>query len=218
MHFTQYQHVRVLLLLFGDKKLSINRYNKSRFLMGAHEVRQLPEDIGTEVAFAGRSNAGKSSVLNVITANSKLARISKTPGRTQQMNIFVLDDERRLVDLPGYGYAKVPVAMRRHWGATLNKYFLERKALSGLMLIMDIRHPLKPDDQQMIDWSLEVGLPTHVLLNKADKLSRGAGMQQLNQLKRLINNDLVSIQLFSALKRKGAEEAREVLDQWFGYQ
>ena len=186
--------------------------------MGAHEVMQLPEDIGTEVAFAGRSNAGKSSVLNVITANSKLARISKTPGRTQQMNIFVLDDERRLVDLPGYGYAKVPVAMRKHWGATLNKYFQERKALSGLMLIMDIRHPLKPDDQQMIDWSLEVGLPTHVLLNKADKLSRGAGMQLLQQLKRRINNDLVSIQLFSALKRNGAEEAREVLDQWFEYQ
>ncbi|MCK5431737.1 MAG: YihA family ribosome biogenesis GTP-binding protein [Gammaproteobacteria bacterium] len=198
--------------------MSINHYNKCRFLMGAHEVRQLPEDIGTEVAIAGRSNAGKSSVLNVITANSKLARISKTPGRTQQMNIFVLDDERRLVDLPGYGYAKVPVAMRKHWGATLNKYFQERKALSGLMLIMDIRHPLKPDDQQMIDWSLEVGLPTHVLLNKADKLSRGAGMQLLKQLKRRMNNDLVSIQLFSALKRIGAEEAREVLDQWFEYQ
>ena len=111
--------------------------------MSAHEVKQLPEDTGTEVAFAGRSNAGKSSVLNVIAANSRLARISKTPGRTQQMNIFVLDDERRLVDLPGYGYAKVPVAMRRHWGATLNEYFQERVALSGLMLIMDIRHPLK---------------------------------------------------------------------------
>ena len=185
--------------------------------MGAHEVKQLPEDMGTEVAFAGRSNAGKSSVLNVITANSKLARISKTPGRTQQMNIFVLDDERRLVDLPGYGYAKVPVAMRKHWGVTLNKYFQEREALSGLMIIMDIRHPLKPDDQQMIDWALEVGLPTHILLNKADKLSRGVGMQQLQQLKRRLNSDLVTIQLFSALKRNGADEARDVLDHWFDY-
>jgi len=185
--------------------------------MGAHEIRQLPDDIGTEVAFAGRSNAGKSSVLNVITANSKLARISKTPGRTQQMNIFVLDDERRLVDLPGYGYAKVPVAMRRHWGATLSRYFQERNALSGLILIMDIRHPLKPEDQRMLDWALGVGLPTHIILNKSDKLSRGAGMSLLQKLKGRIDADLVSIQLFSALKKAGAEEARAVLDQWFDY-
>lgn len=185
--------------------------------MGAHEIRQLPDDIGTEVAIAGRSNAGKSSVLNVITANSKLARISKTPGRTQQMNVFVLDDERRMVDLPGYGYAKVPVAMRKHWGATLNRYFQERNALSGLILIMDIRHPLKPEDQQMLDWALDVGLPTHILLNKSDKLSRGAGMSLLEKLKVRINDDLVSIQLFSALKKAGAEEARAVLDQWFEY-
>ena len=185
--------------------------------MGAHEIRQLPDDIGTEVAIAGRSNAGKSSVLNVITANSKLARISKTPGRTQQMNIFVLDDERRLVDLPGYGYAKVPVAMRKHWGITLNRYFQERNALSGLVLIMDIRHPLRPEDQQMLDWALDVGLPTHILLNKSDKLSRGAGIALLHKLKGRIDDDLVSIQLFSALKKTGAEEARAVLDQWFDY-
>ena len=185
--------------------------------MGAHEIRQLPEDTGTEIAIAGRSNAGKSSVLNVITGNSKLARISKTPGRTQQMNIFVVDDERRLVDLPGYGYAKVPVALRKHWVSTLNRYFQERRALSGLVLIMDIRHLLKPGDQQMLDWSCQVGLPTHILLNKSDKLSRGAGMSLLQQMKRRMNNDLISIQLFSALKRTGAEEAREVLDRWFEY-
>ena len=185
--------------------------------MGAQEIRQLPDDTGTEIAIAGRSNAGKSSVLNVITANSKLARISKTPGRTQQMNVFVLDDERRLVDLPGYGYAKVPVAIRKHWGATLNRYFQERNALSGLILIMDIRHPLKPEDQQMLEWALDVGLPTHILLNKSDKLSRGAGMSSLQKLKGLINDDLVSIQLFSALKKTGTEEARAVLDQWFDY-
>lgn len=185
--------------------------------MGANEIKQLPEDMGTEVAIAGRSNAGKSSVLNVITANSKLARISKTPGRTQQINIFVLDDERRLVDLPGYGYAKVPIAIRKHWGTTLNRYFQGRKALSGLILIMDIRHPLKPEDQQMLDWSLEVNLPTHILLNKSDKLSRGAGMTVLQQLKGQINNELVSIQLFSALKKTGAEETRVMLDQWFAY-
>lgn len=177
----------------------------------------MPDDIGTEVAIAGRSNAGKSSILNVITANSKLARISKTPGRTQQMNVFVLDDERRLVDLPGYGFAKVPVAMRKHWGATLNRYFQERNALSGLILIMDIRHPLKPEDQQMLDWALDVGLPTHILLNKSDKLSRGAGMALLQKFKGRISDDLVSIQLFSALKKTGADEARAILDQWFGY-
>jgi len=185
--------------------------------MGAHEVEQLPEDVGIEVAIAGRSNAGKSSVLNVITANSKLARISKTPGRTQQMNIFVLDNERRLVDLPGYGYAKVPVAMRKHWGVTLNKYFQGRSALSGLVLIMDIRHPQRPEDQQMLDWALEVGLPTHILLNKSDKLSRGAGIALLQKVKGRIKNDLVSIQLFSALKKTGVEEARALLDQWFDY-
>jgi GTP-binding protein len=185
--------------------------------MGAHEIRQLPDDIGTEVAIAGRSNAGKSSVLNVITANSRLARISKTPGRTQQMNIFVLDDGRRLVDLPGYGYAKVPVAMRKHWGATLNRYFQERNSLSGLILIMDIRHPLRPEDQQMLDWALAVGLPTHILLNKSDKFSRGAGMSLLQKLKGFVNDDLVSIQLFSALKKTGAGEARSVLDQWFDF-
>ncbi len=186
--------------------------------MGAHEIRQLPEDVGTEIAVAGRSNAGKSSVLNVITGNSKLARISKTPGRTQQMNIFTLDADRRLVDLPGYGYAKVPVAMRKHWGATLNKYFQERNALSGLVLIMDIRHPLKPDDQQMLDWTDKVGLPTHIILNKSDKISRGAGMSELQKLQGKLNDELVSIQLFSALKRTGAEEARAVLDTWFAYE
>lgn len=197
--------------------MSKNNYNKSTFLISAHEIKQLPDDIGIEVAFAGRSNAGKSSVLNVITANSKLARISKTPGRTQQINIFAVDDARRLVDLPGYGYAKVPVAMRKHWGATLSKYFQERNALSGLVLIMDIRHPLKPVDQQMLDWILAVGLPTHIILNKADKLSRGAGVSLLQKLKGRINDDLISIQLFSALKKTGAEEARAVLDQWFNY-
>ena len=185
--------------------------------MGAHEIKQLPEDIGVEIAVAGRSNAGKSSVLNVITGNSKLARISKSPGRTQQMNIFVLDDGQRLVDLPGYGYAKVPVALRKHWGTTLNRYFQERKALSGLILIMDIRHPLKPEDQQMLDWTRQAGLPTHIVLNKSDKLSRGAGMTLLQQLKRRMSDNLLSIQLFSALKRTGAEEARAVLDQWFDY-
>jgi GTP-binding protein len=194
-----------------------NPFRVAQYVLSAHELRQLPPDNGIEVAVAGRSNAGKSSAINAFTDQKSLARTSKTPGRTQQMNIFVLNDERRLVDLPGYGYAKVPPAMRKHWGTTLNKYFQERKSLSGLILIMDIRHPMKPDDQQMIDWSLEVGLPTHVLLNKADKLSRGAGMQQLQQLKRHMNDDLVSVQLFSALKRNGAEEARGVLDQWFEY-
>lgn len=185
--------------------------------MGASKITQLPEDSGTEIAISGRSNTGKSSILNVITSRSKLARISKTPGRTQQINIFSIDHQRRLVDLPGYGYAKVPEKMRRHWHSTLNRYFLERQSLAGFLLIMDIRHPLRAGDEQQIDWSLQTNIPTHILLNKADKISRGKGESVLQQLQKQIDADNISIQLFSVLKRTGVEELRAVLDRWFGY-
>ena len=144
--------------------------------MGAHALQQLPADHGIEVAVVGASNAGKSSVINAITGNASLARVSKSPGRTRQLNVFALDAERRLVDLPGYGYAKVPAAMKAHWQTTINRYLQTRRALSGLLLVMDIRHPMKPGDRQIIAWSQSAHLPIHILLNKADKCSRSAGL------------------------------------------
>lgn len=186
--------------------------------MGAHEIKRLPEDRGTEIAVSGRSNAGKSSVINVIVNNSGLARTSKSPGRTQQINIFSVDEQRRLVDLPGYGYAKVSYDMRRHWAKTINKYFQTRHALSGLLLVVDIRRSLNLTDKQHIDWSLQVGLPIHILLNKSDKLSRSQASKLLDQIRQDIDHNLVSIQLFSALKHTGVKQVRAVLDRWFGYQ
>lgn len=197
--------------------MPINYYNKSQFAVGAHKISQLPEDLGIEIAISGRSNAGKSSVLNRLTNNAKLAKISKTPGRTQQINVFTLDEQRRLIDLPGYGYARVSESMRRHWSVELNRYFRQRKCLSGLLLIMDIRHPFKESDWQQLDWSLHAELPTHILLNKADKYSRSSALNILRRLAADIDHQLVSIQLFSALKNSGADEARAVLDQWFQY-
>lgn len=185
--------------------------------MGAHDFKQLPADHGVEIAIVGGSNCGKSSVINAISANSKLARVSKTPGRTRQINFFALDDTRRLVDLPGYGYAKVSGAMRKHWQSTINRYFRERRALAGLLLVMDIRHPMKPGDRLMLDWAQQVKLPTHVLLNKADKLSRNKRMAALGAFTSQNHDALLSAQLFSTLKNIGIEEARAVIDDWFGY-
>jgi len=193
--------------------MTANNYNKAQFLLSVNKFKQLPIDAGMEVAFAGRSNVGKSSAINVITGNHRLARTSKTPGRTQQLNFFELDDQRRLVDLPGYGYAKVPTQVRR--GKLLDRYFQERQSLIGLVLIMDIRHPLKPYDEQMLNWCDAAGLPVHVLFNKSDKLSRGAAQNCLQEVSRRLTSEEVSLQLFSALKRSGLEQARLVLDTWF---
>ena len=196
-----------------------NAYRQLRFEFGAHNLKQLPPDAGIEVGFAGRSNAGKSSALNAIADQKALARTSKAPGRTQQINYFPLDEERRVVDLPGYGYAKVPEALKRHWQQTLGRFLERRRALQGLVLVMDVRHPLKEYDRQMLDWCHHRAMPVHCLLTKADKLGRGPAQATLHAVRKELEADYgpaVSVQLFSALKKQGVEEARAVLDRWFG--
>lgn len=197
-----------------------NHYQRAVFVLGAHRLDQLTEDRGMEVAFAGRSNAGKSSALNRISAQKNLARTSKTPGRTQQINVFTLDEERRITDLPGYGYAKVPEKIKRHWQHTLELYLRQRQSLRGLILMMDIRHPLTDFDQMMLDWCHHAGMPVHILLTKADKLKRGPGMAALQKLRNVLNKEYpdASAQLFSATKGTGVEEARDLLDRWFGFE
>ncbi|MCU1718589.1 ribosome biogenesis GTP-binding protein YihA/YsxC [Pseudomonas sp. 5P_3.1_Bac2] len=189
---------------------------QASFLISAAKVEQCPDDFGHEVAFAGRSNAGKSSALNTLT-HASLARTSKTPGRTQLLNFFKLDDERRLVDLPGYGYAKVPIPLKLHWQKHLEAYLGSRESLRGLILMMDIRHPLTEFDELMLDWSIASQMPMHILLTKADKLAFGAAKNALLKVQQDIRKrwgDHVSIQLFSAPKRMGIEEAQGVLAQW----
>lgn len=196
-----------------------NAYRQLRFEFGAHDLKQLPPDGGIEVAFAGRSNAGKSSALNAIADQKALARTSKAPGRTQQINYFPLDDARRVVDLPGYGYAKVPEALRRHWQQTLGRFLETRQALRGLVLVMDVRRPLTDYDMQMLDWCHHRGMPVHCLLTKADKLKHGRAQAMLQAVRKDLADeygDAVTVQLFSALKKQGVEEARAVLDRWFG--
>ncbi|MFA5628226.1 MAG: ribosome biogenesis GTP-binding protein YihA/YsxC [Thiohalomonadaceae bacterium] len=198
--------------------IHVNHYHKAMFLLGAQHLHQLPADEGVEIAFAGRSNAGKSSALNAITANKGLARTSKTPGRTQQINLFGLDETRRLVDLPGYGYAKVPLAIKDHWRKTLEQYFNTRRCLHGLILLMDVRHPLTEFDQIMLDWCRHKNRPAHILLTKADKLKRGSAAAALQQVRHFLTEyPLASVQLFSAVKGQGVAEARAKLDQWFAY-
>jgi GTP-binding protein len=185
------------------------------FIKGAYTLQQLPEDDGIEVAFAGRSNVGKSSILNTLAGVKSLARTSKTPGRTQEINFFDLGNDRRLVDLPGYGYAKVTEAKQRHWADTLGEYLLSRASLAGLILLMDVRHPLKEYDRNMVHWCTEAELPVYVILNKADKLSRGkAGASLLQVKKQLAEFPIEGIQLFSALKRTGVDEALQQLCRW----
>ncbi|WP_303908547.1 ribosome biogenesis GTP-binding protein YihA/YsxC [Thiohalomonas denitrificans] len=193
-----------------------NPYRRAQFLTSANAPQHLPPDEGYEVAFAGRSNAGKSSALNVITDQKGLARISKTPGRTQLINLFEIDEERRLVDLPGYGYAKVPEAVKRHWQQFLERYLRERQCLTGLILLVDVRHPLKEFDRQMLAWCAASGMPTHILLTKADKLKRGPAASTLQQVRRRLDAEYpgATAQLFSALKRQGVDEVRDVLNRW----
>lgn len=192
----------------------MNFFQKTTFLCSAHNLSQCPADEGLEVAFAGRSNVGKSSVINCLTGNNKLARISKTPGRTRLLNFFSVTDDIRLVDLPGYGYARVPQKTREHWGKLLEGYFESRHSLAGLVLIMDIRHPLKPFDQQLLAWCRTAGLPVHVVLNKADKLSRGAGLACRRKVQSELQRQGISVQLFSALKRDGVTDLQRSLDRW----
>ncbi|MBI4006089.1 MAG: YihA family ribosome biogenesis GTP-binding protein [Gammaproteobacteria bacterium] len=191
-----------------------NRFNKARFLLSAHTLAQLPVDRGVEVAFAGRSNVGKSSVINAIAGNRHLARTSKTPGRTQQLIFFELEPCVRMVDLPGYGYARVSAKMKQHWFVILNGYFEGRQSLSGLILIMDIRYPLTAFDKRILDWCQAADMRVHILLNKADKLSRQAGIKVLQTIRKQCAQGQITVQLFSAIKLVGLEEARQILDNW----
>jgi GTP-binding protein len=190
--------------------------HQARFLQSASKLAQCPPDTGFEVAFAGRSNAGKSSAINRLTRQSSLARTSKTPGRTQLINFFQLDDERRLVDLPGYGYAKVEKQKRNQWQRDLDDYLAGRQSLVGLVLLMDIRHPLKDFDLMLIDWAGNADLPLHILLTKADKLGFGAAKQTLQKTRQTLKAHPapLSLQLFSATSGIGDEEAWARLGDW----
>ncbi len=192
-----------------------NIYRSAEFLLSANKIVQLPPDQGKEVAFAGRSNAGKSSVINTITNIKSLARTSKIPGRTQLINFFTLVGNRRLADLPGYGFAKVPVKVRQQWGKTLRMYFETRQSLHGLILIVDIRRELSEEDEQMLEWCRVNYLPVRILLNKADKLSYSAAKQTLLRVRQRIGEQNVGVQIFSALKKTGMDELQNQLDGWF---
>lgn len=192
-------------------------FRSASFLTSAAKVSQCPADSGIEVAFAGRSNAGKSSALNCITDNKALARTSKTPGRTQLINFFALDDERRLVDLPGYGYAKVAEKVKEAWQTSLGQYIEQRQALKGIILLMDIRHPLKPLDEMILHYAIEKQVKTHILLTKSDKVNQQTRLSTVRKVRQTyaLVDDLVSVQDFSALKKHGVSEVHRVLENWF---
>ena len=197
----------------------MSRYRQTRYLKNAPTIDHAPADEGAEVAFAGRSNAGKSSAINAITDQKALARTSKTPGRTQHLVFFSVDEEHRLVDLPGYGFARVPEKVKRAWGEAMERYLRERRSLRGLVLVMDVRRPLTEFDRMMIGWCSHLGLPLHILPTKADKLKRGPASATLLKVRKELEREGVeaTVQLFSALKRQGVEEARRRLDTWLGY-
>ena len=195
-----------------------NLYQQTSFIMGTPDSRRAPPDSGAEVAFAGRSNAGKSSALNVITGQRSLARISKAPGRTREINFFEVSDGIRLVDLPGYGYAKVSKSMQGQWQRNIARYLETRLSLCGVVLLMDVRHPLKDYDQQVLNWCYAAELQTHVLLTKADKLKRGPAQTALLQTRKALESlhPEASIQLFSAHTKAGSETVQQVLYEWLG--
>ncbi|ABV85430.1 ribosome biogenesis GTP-binding protein YihA/YsxC [Shewanella pealeana] len=194
-------------------------FRKAEFLISAPDIAHLneylPGDVGVEIAFAGRSNAGKSSALNLLT-EQKIARTSKTPGRTQLINVFRLDKHRRLVDLPGYGFAQVPLALKLKWQESLGEYLLKRDCLSGVVVLMDIRHPLKDLDMQMIEWAVESHIPVLALLTKADKLGQSARMKMVNEVRKKLSHfeDGVKVEPFSSLKGIGKGKVLGILDSW----
>jgi len=193
-------------------------FTKANFTLSAPSIRECPPEIGSEVAFAGRSNAGKSSAINALTNNHKLARTSKTPGRTQLINFFNLTDTQRLVDLPGYGYAKVSRTMKEQWQRDLSEYLYRRQTLKGLILLMDIRHPLQEFDTTVLTWAVKRQMPVHILLTKADKLNRGPAKTVLfavqKSLKEMKLDEQVSFQLFSAVNSTGLDELKLKLQEW----
>lgn len=192
------------------------RYHRASFLLSAPSLEFLPPDVGAEVAFIGRSNVGKSSAINTITGINGLARSSKTPGRTQAINLFSLDPHNRLADLPGYGYAKVPLEAKKRFQALINGYLETRECLQGLILLMDIRHPLKESDEQLINWAVHCEIPLHVLLTKADKLGHGAAAAALQHVEHALEAFAPSatVQLFSSLDHTGLDEVHKVLNHW----
>lgn len=198
------------------ESLDMPLFQNAEFFISAHQLRDLPPATGIEIAFAGRSNAGKSSAINTLANHNRLAYVSKQPGRTQLINFFSLGGDRYLVDLPGYGYAKVPEAMRKHWQLVLAAYLSQRFSLHGLVLVMDSRHPLTPLDRQMLDWFGPTGKPIHVLLTKSDKLSRSEAMKTLNAVRKELQEAWgnCTVQLFSSLKKQGVEEAEKIIGAW----
>lgn len=191
-------------------------FQRAKFQISAPSLKQCPPDIGAEVAFAGRSNAGKSSALNTLAQQTKLARTSKTPGRTQLINFFALDQDTRLVDLPGYGFAKVPERMKREWQKNMSEYLEERQSLMGVVLVMDIRHPLTEFDMMMCEWAHAAEMPLHIILTKADKLKKGPAQNTKLAVKKELAHmgDNVSVQTFSSLKKAGTDVLRKKLSEW----
>tara|TARA_B110000902_G_C14158153_1_gene532228 strand:+ start:195 stop:824 length:630 start_codon:yes stop_codon:yes gene_type:complete len=190
--------------------------SKATFTISAPDITHLGDDSGIEVAFAGRSNAGKSSALNTLTNQRGLARISKTPGRTQMINVFEVAENRRLIDLPGYGFAKVPLAMKKKWQKALGVYLEKRDSLKGLVILMDIRHPLKDLDMDLIQWAADSDLPVLALLTKSDKLSQGKRSSEVLKVKSALKSleANIKVQAFSSLKRTGVEQADEIICNW----
>ena|SRR3990167_10219400 len=197
-----------------------NHYTQALFIKSAAKLNQLPPDVGVEVAFVGRSNVGKSSALNYLTGQKHLARISKTPGRTQLINLFSLDENRRLVDLPGYGYANVPLAIKLAWQRHLTNYLESRQCLKGVVILIDPRHPLKQSDQDMIDFALNREILVHILLSKSDKINKSEANQFKNHLLSAYNlmHDWFSVQTFSTLKKEGLPALIHQLDQWYAWE
>ena len=192
-------------------------YHKTHFLTSAPNIRSIPEDTGIGIAFAGRSNAGKSTALNALTNQKSLARTSKTPGRTQLINLFEGEPNCKLVDLPGYGYAAVPEKMKIEWQKSLGEYLQKRECLGGLVVLMDIRHPLKDLDQQMIEWAVSADLPVMLLLTKADKLSQSARSKQAKMVREamLPSQGDIQVEAFSAQNKIGIDKLAAKLDSWF---
>lgn len=201
--------------MIQDDEIKI-KFHWASFSLSAAKLSQLPKDNGNEVAFIGRSNAGKSSALNALTNQKNLAKVSKTPGRTQLINVFDIVDNLRLIDLPGYGYAKVPDKIKKDWSALLDSYLRERNSLKGLVIVMDIRHPLQDMDWQFLSWTEAAEIPTHILLTKADKLKFGQRKTTLLTIQKEVKNlsNEVTVQVFSAQSRLGVEELEEKLIKW----
>ncbi len=193
-----------------------NSYRKAKFLLSCPSLKGCPDDNGFEVIFAGRSNAGKSSAINTLTEQKKLAKVSRTPGRTQHLVFFELDEQRRLVDLPGYGYAKVPDAVKQKWNQNMSEYFDNRNCLKGAILVMDCRHPLKPFDEMMLQWCISNDVDTNILLTKSDKLKKGAASSTKLAVKNAVKDiPNINVQLFSSLKKQGVSELCQYLDKIF---